>query len=368
MDQTLPAVKITGVEDKSANKGDVIPVITYSDVNIDWDSVKITLVGANNGEVNYPGSEEEIENGKIFTYKNFAKEEAVDDVYTLTATVTDLAGNEYTDSIRFSVNRFGSTYELSESTTNLNGTYVQTPVDVVVNEYNADELGNVQITLFKNNQTIVLEEGKDYDMTVAGGNGEWYVYTYVVHAANFANDGVYRLTFHSEDAAGNVAENTLDTKNMAVSFGVDSTAPMLSVANLESRRTYNLENMTVLMSVSDNLVLTSVMVYLDDMTKPLAVWDAEQVAAIISAGGEFNFDVPGNSTKAHNVRIFCRDAAGNETVEDITGFYVTTNLFVRYFNNKPLFFGSIVGTAAVAASVYFMIAKKKKEKKEAAAK
>ncbi len=79
-------------------------------------------------------------------------------------------------------------------------------------ETNPDALQNIRITLFKNNQTIILQEGTDYRIEVRGGNGQWYEYIYTVLAKNFADDGVYRLTFYSEDAAGNIAENTLDTK------------------------------------------------------------------------------------------------------------------------------------------------------------
>ena len=67
-----------------------------------------------------------------------------------------------------------------------------------------------------------------------------YHYTYMVFAKNFADDGVYRLTFHSEDAAGNVAENTLDTKDAEVGFGVDATKPNIVVENLENGVTYGL--------------------------------------------------------------------------------------------------------------------------------
>lgn len=74
----------------------------------------------------------------------------------------------------FSVNRFGSTYALSAATEQLNGSYVQTPQDVVVTETNPDALQNIRITLFKNNQTIILQEGTDYRIEVRGGNGQWY--------------------------------------------------------------------------------------------------------------------------------------------------------------------------------------------------
>ena len=214
-------------------------------------------------------------------------------------------------------------------------------------ETNPDALQNIRITLFKNNQTIILQEGTDYRIEVRGGNGQWYEYIYTVLAKNFADDGVYRLTFYSEDAAGN------------------KTKPNMVVTNLESDTTYPLENLTVSLSAGDNLLLQSVVVYLDDYSKAYKAWTAEEIAAIVADQGEFTFDIPGDSTGAHQVKIVCTDAAGNEQTEEITNFYVTTNLFVRYYNNKPLFFGSIAAVVVIAGVVIALAAgKKKKNDKE----
>lgn len=361
VDTTMPSLTITGVANHSANNGDVIPVVSYSDTNYDADNVTITLTGAKRKGVTLEGAYTDIHNGRTFTFKNFAKEKDVDDIYTLSATVTDKAGNTTTEAISFSVNRFGSTYAMNESTEKLNGTYVQKPIDVVVTETNANELKNIKITLFKNNETIVLTEGEDYRIDVVGGNGEWYHYTYTIFAKNFIDEGVYRLTFHSEDAAGNVAENTLDTKNAEVSFGIDATKPNIVVENLENGVTYAVENMTVKMSISDNLLLSSITVYLDDYNNVYKSWSAEEISAIIAENGEFTFDIAGDSKSAHKVKIVCTDAAGNEQVEEITGFYVTTDIWVRYYNNKVLFFGSIAGALVLAGLIVFLVVYKKKK-------
>ena len=359
VDQTAPTLEISGVADLSANNGDVIPVVSYSDTNYNPDQVSITLTGANRKGVALDGSYDDIHNGRTFTFRNFEKKKEVDDIYTLSATLTDMAGNTTTESITFSVNRFGSTYALSQATERLKGTYVQNPVDVVVTETNPNALDNIKVTLFKNNETITLEENTDYRIDVSGGNGQWYVYTYTVFADNFADDGVYRLTFYSEDEAGNVAENTLDSKNMEISFGVDKTAPTLVVVNLESGETYPVNGMAVNMTANDNLQLSSITVYLDDYEKAYQTWNAEEIAQILSENGEFSFEVDGTSKKAHNVKIVCVDAAGNEYVEEVTDFYVTTDLLVRYYNNKPLFYGSLTGLVVVVIAVAVVISRKR---------
>ncbi len=360
VDLTTPEITIEGVTDHSANRGDVIPVITISDTNFDASLVSITLTGANRGTVELDGDYSSIHNGIVFTFENFPEEEDVDDIYTLTVVVTDLAGNVSELTYQFSVNRFGSTYLLSDATSALLGTYVSEPIDLVITEVNADELTNIKITLFKNNETIVLTEGVDYSITVEGGDGEWYSYTYTIFASNFTDDGVYRVVIHSEDAAENVAENTLDTKNTEISFGVDKTAPNVVVTNVESRTTYAVDSLTVIMYASDNLQLYSVEVYLDSETEVYCSWDAEAVSA--SADGEFTFDISGDSVSAHNLKVVCTDAAGNTYEEEISNFYVTTNMWVRYYTNTPLVVGSILGAAALIGIVAALVVKSRKKK------
>ncbi len=360
IDQTEPTVEFAGVENFSANKGDVIPIVSYFDTNYDAENVTITLTGANRKEVELVGSYSNIHNGRAFTFKNFLKEKEIDDIYVLKADVTDKAGNNTTEEIVFSVNRFGSTYALSKETEELNNTYTKEPINAVIYEVNVDELKNIEITMFKNNETLTLNEGIDYVISREGGNGEWYRYTYTVFAKNFEDEGVYRLLVSSEDAAGNLAENTLDTKNMEIGFGVDKTNPMIVVANLESEITYALDRMDVKMSVKDNLLLNSVEVYLDDYEKVYKTWTAEEISKILAEGGEFTFDIAGDSTQEHNLKIVCKDAADNTQIEEITGFFVTTNLWVRYYNNKPLFYGSICGVLTCIGVASFVITKKKK--------
>lgn len=372
VDKTAPALEISGVADKSANSGDVIPVVTYSDTNYDATQVAITLTGANRKSVELDGTYSDIHNGRIFTFNNFAKDKSIDDIYTLTASLTDKAGNTATKTINFSVNRFGSTYALTESAAKLNGTFIKEPVDVVITETNVNALSNIKITLFKDGNPIILKEGNDYKIDVEGGNGQWYHYTYTVYAKNFADDAVYSLTIESDDAAGNAAKNNQDTKDTAINFGVDSTLPIINIENLESKTTYALENLTVKMSVGDNLKLVKVIAELDG--KEYKVWTGEELEEIVRNGGNFTFDIAGDSTDAHNLVVYAIDAAGNgenisatelpANAEKIENFYVTTNLWVRYYTNKPLLFGSIAGIIVLAGLIVFLVVYKKKKNEE----
>lgn len=96
--------------------------------------------------------------------------------------------------------------------------------------------------------------------------------------------------------------------------------------------------------------------------KAYKTWDAKEIADILGKNGEFTFDVSGNSTGAHKMKVVCTDAAGNKITKEIKDFYVTTNLFIRYYNNKLLFFGSIAGFLLIVGVIVYAIVRKKKAK------
>ena len=196
VDQTVPELKITGVLDQTANNGDVIPVISYSDTNFNKNQVSISLEGSNRGSVKLNASYSDAANGQVYTFKNFEKTKEVDDLYTLSASLTDLAGNVSTKTNTFSVNRFGSDYSFDEDLKSIDGKFVQKEKDVIVTETNVDNLKPESITIkvTKNGTPTDLVKGKDFTLTETGGKGKWRQYTYVVKKDLFAGDGRYTVT------------------------------------------------------------------------------------------------------------------------------------------------------------------------------
>ena len=370
VDLTDPVLEITGIENKCAYNGDVIPIITYSDTNYDAENVVITLSGANRQEVALDGTYSDIHNGCRFTFRNFAVEKEIDDIYTLDASLTDKAGRTTSKTVMFAVNRFGSIYVLSDELKAVNGLYINKPIDTVVSEINVNKLKNIELTLFKNSETIVLEEGKDYSIEIKGGDGQWYEYVYTVFEKNFYDDGIYRMTVQSEDEVGNISKTDMDTKDTEIGFGIDRTLPIINVENLENSKTYAFDSFIVEMTVKDNLKLTTVIVELDG--KMLRTWTGDELESIVKSGGNFDFEILGDSTSAHDLVVYAIDAAGNgekiadanvpENAASINDFYVTTNLWVRYYNNKPLFFGSIGGIIVLAGLIVFLVVFRRKKK------
>lgn len=351
VDKAAPTLEISGVADKSANNGTVAPVITFTDTNYNGNAISYTLTGVSNGKVNYSSSISDIANGQRVTFADFEKIQKVDDIYILTATLTDMAGNETTKSITFSANRFGSIYDL-ETLEKIIGKYLQNEEDVVFTETNVDSLkqGETKIKLTKNGTPKDLVEGTDYTVTETGGNGQWSQYKYTINKALFTDDGRYSISVYSVDAAGNINENIDETKKAEISFGVDKTKPVIVPIDFESDTQYPVEVKTVSVEIKDNLVLEGVKIYLN----------GSEIKYNNNDGETYTFDIPEKNEK-QNVRIVAVDAAGNEYELLVENFLVSTNLFVRWFNNTPLFIGSIAGVVILCGAIVLLVMFKRKK-------
>lgn len=353
VDKTAPDVEITGVANNSANNGKVAPVVNYTDTNFTEDGVTVTLTGVNRGRVDYSRGVAKVANGQTMSYENFRNVKEVDDIYTLTAKVVDKAGNETTKTISFSVNRFGSTYNL-EAVKSYNNKYIQSMGDLVFTEVNVNslDLGNIRVKLTKNGTPSDLVINKDFTVDVAGGGGRWYTYTYTIKSALFQDDAKYSLSFYSVDASGNVNENIDETKEAVVSFAVDKTKPVIIPIDLADGERYKETVKNVTIEVKDNLLLENVKIYLNDSEVEYKV-----------EGESYTIQVP-ESPERQTIKIVAVDAAGNEYETTVKDILVSTNAFVQFVNNTPVFIGSIVALVAViGAIIAFIILGKKKRRK-----
>ncbi|MBR4858861.1 MAG: hypothetical protein IKU08_06715 [Clostridia bacterium] len=361
IDKTAPTLEITGVANLSANADKVAPVIKYTDTNFNPNGAVISLTGFKNGAVdNYASTRTETENGQIIAYADFERVKDVDDVYILNASVTDLAGNTSNKAIRFSANRFGSVYTFDPSYKAIKDKFITTEQEIVFTETNVDALtaGSIKVRLVKNGVSTDLKEGKisegdDYEIISSGGDGSWSQYDYRINKSLFATDGRYSISVYSVDAAGNVNQNTDETKEAEISFGIDKTNPEIVPSDLKSHGQYNESNKIVSVEIKDNLVLEEVSIYVDGEKVKFA-----------NDGNIYTFSIPEKSEK-QSVRIIAIDAAGNRhefIAEDVV---VSTNFFVRWYNNTPLFVGTVGGLAGLAIlAAVIVIVKKRKEDDE----
>lgn len=380
IDKTAPVITAADILNRKAyNTEEIMPVFRVEDANFDAARVEIELIGSNSGDVTREYLE--VSNGEMvgtYRFRNILE----DDLYTLQITAIDKAGNRSTtiagadaldgtmslEQIRFSVNRKGSVYTLDDYTRKLVGEiYVKSVEDVAFYETNVNILNTIRLTIAKDNRSgllidendlaeITLVEGAGYTIERENVNGGWSQYKYVIHKSNFTEDGIYRLSIYSTDEAGNVSENTMESKLAEINFMVDSTEPICIVSDLKSGTTYNMAEKRVVFEPQDNLLLRKVEVYLNDVQ--VAAWeDAEQVS-------DFSFVIAQSNTE-QSVRIVCIDAAGNIGEERIEKIYVTTDKWIRLWNNKKLLysliFGGVAAVLAAGGSVSLLVARRRKK-------
>ncbi len=351
IDNIDPEVTVTGVVPNSANKTIVKPIVKVNDTNIDNSSISITIKGSKCGKV------DEIKE---------------DDVYTVTVVAADLAGrtNKYittfdtngkavrieNNTFDFSVNQFGSTYQVSEKVNAFNGKVMTEPENIEIKEINPDKLKSYKIVVYKDGtETRELAEGKDYTVKVAGGNGEWYVYTYTIFSKNFEEEGFYSIDISSVDMAGNIAQNTLDTKNQDLEFGIDATKPKINITNLNSGDIKEVEKYKVVVNVTD-LSLSKVSVFLD----------GKEIVPEVD-GYDYSFVINGStslSESQHNIKVVAVDSAGNKEEASVDEFTVTTSKFVALISNNTFVIVTSVTVAALVAAVIILVILKRKKRNE----
>ncbi len=366
VDTTEPKIEIVNVEDMSAYNGTVAPGVTFSDINCDAQSVKITLDGYKHEPQDLTGSLSRETHGGSVQLEDFAHTTEMDDVYTLKAQVTDLAGNSSEVSKVFSVNRYGSNYILSDGTERLvKDYYANQEEDLVIHEVNVSSLETEGITCSRDGELMKLEEGKGYDVKDEGTEyASWKEYTYTVYADNFADEGSYMVTVLSTDTAKNSMTNrTAKAKEYTkeVEFVIDKTAPTSVISGVEDNSQYVEAEHEVKIDSQDNIAIDSVEVYMNDKGTPVVAWDQQQLME--------NDGIMSHTLKAdphwQNLRVVAVDKAGNRSESDTIRCLLTTNILVQYYNNRILFFGSLIALAtAVVLGYWFLFLKRKKQKQE----
>ena len=349
IDTQKPEIGFADVK-KSNNGKEIRPTIVFNDQNISKDSIKVELYGANRGKTLDIGGElNEKKGGYEYVLNNIPAKPEYDDIYTLKATAEDNASNKIEKKIRFSVNRFGSTFLLDKETEAINGRYVSKPKDIVITEYNADKHAKEHsVFITRDSEMTELKEGKDYIVDVKGGGDEWTEYRYTIFSNNFVGDARYTVSIHSVDEAGNINVSDSDKKNAEVSFCVDKTKPLCIPLNIADNRTYKGESYTARLSVSDNIVLKNIRVYVDGLPVTTRLDD-----------DECTFNIP-NSGHAREINVVLTDMAGNEEEYNYKNILVTTNI-LRLLIRKTWF--KITAGAALllagAAVVFFRRRKKR---------
>ena len=383
IDRTAPSLTISDILNESANKGEVSPKISYGDRYLDQDALSLKLIGEVHGEhelssqqggsisiartdalnlpmqksmeeTESPKQKEEEKEGIVYqssaggeegnlSFQNFPEEPDTDDVYRLSAKIVDMAGNETTEELWFSVNRFGSTYLLSDRAKALQGTYKKEGEEILISEINADEVLSSALTLYRNEEKHALSEGAEYQTTRSGGNGKWYRGDYLIKKDNFDKEGLYHLQISSQDKAGNLASTEQTERGAELRFGIDRTPPRILLSNVDNQGVYRGDVLDLDLSVQDNLWLEQVDATVDG-TEELSWKDKSLQEAV--AKDSFPLQISGEKGKRHKLLVVARDAAGNESRKEVSDFVITNNPLLRLISQKNFARNAAIATVA----------------------
>lgn len=394
-----PTYTINGsskTENGGAYKDEANIGFSYSDQNFSTRKITLTRTRFKNKDVDVTEQfvkENQNDKGGTGSF-DIPKKVENDGIYTLTVSMTDKANHSITSYVKFTINRYGSVYEYSDYLMSLikgGGQYITIEQgnelaitdDLVITEYNADKIVkdslNILITRDGEPVNALYKSNPEISDDVEIGSSGWYQYTYSIDRSNFAEDGVYKISLSSKDATKNesisVPDNSIDAKGKSVldtmQFTVDTTAPEISnIANLD-QEIIDAQEINVKYSLVDIGGLSSVEVFVDDETVD-SINDFSNNRNDYS--GEFTIK---EKNEAQTVRIKVTDLAGNVTDTKSESFSsgekyvffdtvtVSTNFFVRWFANKPLFFGSIGGAVVILGGVGTIISLKVRKKKKA---
>ena len=383
IDRTAPSLTISDILNESANKGEVSPKISYGDRYLDQDALSLKLVGEVHGEhglssqqggsisiartdalnlpmqksmeeTESPKQKEEEKEGIVYqssaggeegnlSFQNFPEEPDTDDVYRLSAKIVDMAGNETTEELWFSVNRFGSTYLLSDRAKALQGSYQKEGEEILISEINADEVLSSALTLYRNEEKHALSDGAEYQTTRSGGNGKWYRGDYLIKKDNFDKEGLYHLQISSQDKAGNLASTEQTERGAELRFGIDRTAPRILLSNVDDQGVYRGDILDLDLSVQDNFWLQQVDATVDGEHE--ISWTDKSLQEAV-AKDSFPLQISGEEGKRHKLLIVARDAAGNESRKEVSDFVITNNPLLRLISQKNFARNAAMATVA----------------------
>lgn len=316
IDLTPPHIAIDRVSDGTAYAGTVAPSIECADANLGEQGLDYTIEGVHRGPLTgaaMPGSLVRESEGRLtVTFRDFERTPDTDDVYTLTATATDKAGNVAETAITFSVNRFGSTYVFNAGTRQLRGAYLQQAQDVEIQEINVSGLAPSEgrITVVANDKADTLAPG-EFGVRTDDDAG-WSRTVYTIPAQRFDGDGFYRILVQSVDLAGNVSQNTMEgvgadhRGNAEVNFAIDATAPTVYVPELEAEDGHiGHHRRRITIDAKDNLAVNRTELYIDG--RKIREWNTDTSLDDIP---QYTLQADG---RPHAVMVRVTDRAGNQT-------------------------------------------------------
>lgn len=328
-------------------------------------------------------NEDTKEGSHSFTIEKKESEDGLDTtdgLYKIEAEFSDMAGNDTgLCEIIFSVNNCGSVYVYGKDLVDiLEREYVKSvDKDIIIKEYSPEPLnGDAKITI-KSEAESKTSSSKEIDFTTNEGElsknenekdvkegNQWSQYTYTIAKSNFENPDKYTLDIQSKDKAGGDQESSnsnqiLDEEDTQrddgnVIFFVDTASPTVEVEGMEEKRVLK-KTQTVNFKALDDRKIGDIKVTVDGVEQQINYTDDR------GESKEGYFELA--EGEKQEVRIEISDKAGNplEKVYSKT-ITISSKWYVLWWDNQPLFWGSIVGIIVLiaAAAVGILYLKKRR--------
>ena len=345
IDRTAPKLYFDGstVQEMGAYGAEVSPAICCEEANMAPGSLCARWNNRTAG-----GGTMECRGGGLsarIVLPDLPKERAADGICVLTGTACDLAGNRSIIRRNLCVNRFGSLYDISEDEKTremIGAVYTEAENPLVIAEYNISPLTKRQITLFRNGNAEILEEGKDYSVDEETGTaGMKYVYS--IDPATFSREGRYSILLESEDETGNYnssAGRFTSGTGYSPSWAVDRTPPSVRITGVDTRQGKFIADAVPLRLIpSDNMELSGLEIEITDDQGILLEtykYDEEELTRIMDEnGGEIPFEIRARG-EWQTMRATAADGAGNRSSEAAYRILVSSNLMVHLYSSGAL--------------------------------
>lgn len=359
IDWTKPNIQINGVENRQAYGDTAQPSVVINDANMSTETTcNVESLGATKAHP-YSASPATTPSQFNYDYSNPEKVAENDGVYRIEVNAVDMAGNADTQSLVWSVNRFGSTYVIDADTETIMNGYVndKSKKDIKLIEINPSGLENSSIDMTKGSFSETLKKGEDYTADETGGGESWYECTYTIPKDRFKEDGKYTLNYYSTDKVGNANENTMQknadrTAAVNVQFVLDNAKPSCSFDNLSEDQYGDVTHKATAKFEDNTNKFTEAKVIINGDEKWVSGDDLEK------GGNKVDFELHESNTP-YTVETVATDKAGNTMDKMSKTVLVTSNPFVRWFYNTPLFIGSLVGIGVLIAVIAYLIYRKK---------
>ncbi|WHY91758.1 Ig-like domain-containing protein [Neobacillus cucumis] len=222
-------------------------------------------------------------------------------VYVLKAKVTDLAKNVSSKTIVFTIDKTAPSIKFNEA---------------ISNQYFKEDLI----------PKLLIQDHSAYDIIAQTLDGEDYKL-----GEPITSEGKHVLFFEVKDKAGNI-------KQMSVEFILDKTVPVVKFAGAEGGKTY--------------YDPVSLAIHLDNPKDKITnVWvNGKLVKDLIETkddNGNMVYTKRFKGIGQYKVKVVAVDDAGNEVTTKFPFIIAKKAAIVKFYENKPLFAGSIVGLLAL---------------------